>query len=436
MMDILTMGQKIRNRRKQLNMTLKELAGDKVTAGQLSFVELGKSNPSGELIQYIADKLGVTVDYLLESEMSQAQRMCDYNIRLAQAYIYDNKYEDAEVLIDSIVDIARKYKLDRHIGKAELNKGKIASNRQEYEKAIGHFLNANQYFLKDNDYWGAIDTYMELGQAAFKSCFHSLAYSYFKQAELLNDEKGILDEQLTSKINFNICMCAIELGYFEEVDKYLPRVEKYLASISDERQYADSLMTISRTYRDTRDYDKALFYANRSLEIYKSLEDEENLARMKMNLGIIYREKDDIDRSNYYLCDCEKMEDILSNDDMFCVLLRLTRNCIKQKKFKSAACYIEKCFKLAVKNKNISCQIECYNCLYDIYITNKNYKECESVLKNKLSLLETVDKPKELAECYMSIGEYYNLIGEKHLAVEYMSKSFKKLEDLKKESTV
>lgn len=435
-MDILTMGQKIRNRRKQLNMTLKELAGDKVTAGQLSFVELGKSNPSGELVQYIADKLGVTVDYLLETEMSQAQRICEYNIKLAKAYIYDKKFEEAKMMIDNIVGIAKHYKLHRLMGMAELGKGKIAFNSNEYEKAICYFLNANQYFLKDDYYLGAIITYIELGQTALNSSFSSLALSYFKQAELLCSEKGVLDEQLVSQIYFNICMCEIKLGHWDEVERYLPKVEIYLDSVSDERQYADSLLTISQTYRDTRDYEKALYYANKSLDIYKKLEDEESIARMKMNLGIIYREKSDIEKSNHYLRDCEKMEYILGHKDMSCVLLRLAWNCIEQKDFKSAASYVEKCFKLAVKNKNINCQIECYNCLYEIYNINKNYKECESVLKNKLSLLESLDKPKELAECYMKIGEYYNLVGEKHMAVEYISKSFKVLDDLRKENIV
>ena len=46
MMEILSLGEKIKRRRKELNMTLKDLAGDRITPGQISLVESGKSNPS------------------------------------------------------------------------------------------------------------------------------------------------------------------------------------------------------------------------------------------------------------------------------------------------------------------------------------------------------------------------------------------------------
>ena len=38
-MEILSLGEKIKRRRKQLNMTLKDLAKDRQTPGQISLVE-------------------------------------------------------------------------------------------------------------------------------------------------------------------------------------------------------------------------------------------------------------------------------------------------------------------------------------------------------------------------------------------------------------
>lgn len=50
-MEILSLGEKIKRRRKELNMTLKDLAGDRITPGQISLVESGKSNPSMDLLE-------------------------------------------------------------------------------------------------------------------------------------------------------------------------------------------------------------------------------------------------------------------------------------------------------------------------------------------------------------------------------------------------
>ena len=53
-MEILSLGEKIKKRRKELNMTLKDLAGDRITPGQISLVESGRSNPSMDLLEYLA----------------------------------------------------------------------------------------------------------------------------------------------------------------------------------------------------------------------------------------------------------------------------------------------------------------------------------------------------------------------------------------------
>ena len=43
-MNILSLGEKIKKLRKEKNMTLKELAGDRITAAQISHIERDKSH--------------------------------------------------------------------------------------------------------------------------------------------------------------------------------------------------------------------------------------------------------------------------------------------------------------------------------------------------------------------------------------------------------
>ena len=52
-MEILSLGEKIKRIRKELNMTLKDLAGDRITPGQISLVESGRSNPSMDLLELL-----------------------------------------------------------------------------------------------------------------------------------------------------------------------------------------------------------------------------------------------------------------------------------------------------------------------------------------------------------------------------------------------
>ena len=99
-MEILSLGEKIKRRRKELNMTLKDLAGDRITPGQISLVESGKSNPSMDLLEYLADTLKTSIEYLMETEEYQAEKICIYFENMAEACMIDDDLGYAERNID------------------------------------------------------------------------------------------------------------------------------------------------------------------------------------------------------------------------------------------------------------------------------------------------------------------------------------------------
>ena len=95
-MEILSLGEKIKRRRKEMKLTLKDLAGDRITPGQISLVESGKSNPSMDLLEYLADRLETSIEYLLETEEHQAEKICIYYENIAEASMIDEDLTSAE----------------------------------------------------------------------------------------------------------------------------------------------------------------------------------------------------------------------------------------------------------------------------------------------------------------------------------------------------
>ncbi|MEE1131979.1 MAG: helix-turn-helix transcriptional regulator [Caryophanon sp.] len=63
-------GMQIRKLRKEKNLTLQQLAGERLTKGMLSLIENGKAQPSMESLHYIAEQLGVPITILLHDETS------------------------------------------------------------------------------------------------------------------------------------------------------------------------------------------------------------------------------------------------------------------------------------------------------------------------------------------------------------------------------
>lgn len=60
------LGARIKKLRKQKRLTQTELVGERLTKGMLSLIENGKAQPSMESLRFIAKRLNVDVDYLLD----------------------------------------------------------------------------------------------------------------------------------------------------------------------------------------------------------------------------------------------------------------------------------------------------------------------------------------------------------------------------------
>ena len=61
-----SLGERIRKLRKEKGLTLQALAGAELSKGMLSLIENNKANPSMESLAYIAERLGVDRNELLE----------------------------------------------------------------------------------------------------------------------------------------------------------------------------------------------------------------------------------------------------------------------------------------------------------------------------------------------------------------------------------
>lgn len=94
-------GENIKRIRKAKKMTISDLAGEQISRGMISLIENGKTHPSIERLQYLADKLNVTVSDLLgnytKSELQQI-------IFEAKSLIENQSFEEVLLLISPILE--------------------------------------------------------------------------------------------------------------------------------------------------------------------------------------------------------------------------------------------------------------------------------------------------------------------------------------------
>ncbi|MGM9625569.1 MAG: helix-turn-helix domain-containing protein [Eubacteriales bacterium] len=111
-MKTLTLGEKVRLRRRQLGMTQADLSGTFITRNMISRIETGDINPSLETLKFLAEKLEVPAGYLLTegddlaeflrpSVMREIRRLFLSGddravLALCGQYGYDDTYADDE----------------------------------------------------------------------------------------------------------------------------------------------------------------------------------------------------------------------------------------------------------------------------------------------------------------------------------------------------
>lgn len=96
-------GGRIKLLRRRMNMTQKELAGDKITRNMLSSIENGSALPSLSTLVYIAKKLNVPCACLLDDAVSQDHIKADL-VRRAHEHMKQGEYATALELVNADAD--------------------------------------------------------------------------------------------------------------------------------------------------------------------------------------------------------------------------------------------------------------------------------------------------------------------------------------------
>lgn len=96
------MGDRIRQRRMELGMSLAQVAGGDFSRAFLNQVELGKTQPSTRILRVVADRLGAPVEYLLDGSMPILDR--EIGLERARVAVLEGRHRDAIAELEAAVD--------------------------------------------------------------------------------------------------------------------------------------------------------------------------------------------------------------------------------------------------------------------------------------------------------------------------------------------
>ena len=156
-------GKRIREEREQLGLTREQVCDteEELTVKQLMRIELGRSLPTIVKLQYISDKLGVSLNYLLgETKLDIPEEYYQAKYKLMKSPVYGDlerikkKLQDIEELYEKYIDILPEDEL-LTIDIIERTLNFISEEKKEdlveivFEDYLNQVLKKEEYTLND-----------------------------------------------------------------------------------------------------------------------------------------------------------------------------------------------------------------------------------------------------------------------------------------------
>ena len=418
-MEILSLGEKIKRKRKELNMTLKDLAKNRITPGQISLVESGRSNPSMDLLEYLSINLNTTVEYLMESEESQAEKISTYYSQMAESYIISGKFNLGEEYIEKALVYAEKYNLEYRKGKILFLRAKTNIYNGELALAQQFLLSANVIFIRNNKYEEIVQTFLNLGIITLGLKAYHSANSYLRQAEKVYLDNNIGDEYIIGEIYYYMAKTFFAVENIAKAKEYTYLARDKFNGIYDKENYAESLLQISEEYNKKDDLVNAIKYSNKTLEVYEEINHLKNISKIENNLGKLFYNFENLGESfkRYELA--KETISKKDKDERVETILNICKNHIKLKNIVECEELLKEVYH-EITEDNVEGKIE-YNLIRSrVYMIKEQFDEAESVLIQTYKYSKEKDMLKRAGELAIMLGKHFMDKKQMESATEYL----------------
>ena len=407
-MEFLSVGEKLKKLRKQLNMKQEDLADTNITRAFISMIEIGKRslNRDSSLVlinkfRVKASALGIELDvddlYLTRNAIEDAELYCIQKLQNI------NSIPD----IKEIVQIGNIYKLGSVLALAYTQLGDTIFEERDYIGAFTSYVSALEYYRN----LGITDKYPYLynmmGRCKISQLQFTEALTYFNFA----DHHALLqnNQSIRNRVIYNIAVCNKKLGRIEECIKY---IDIYL-SICDREQdfsvyiYANILK--STCYEANNLFDKSIDLLKGLLKNFNSIS-EPLLGLIYNNLGILYFKEKMFDRSLEYFDISEKIRASIDKPNLSHTVIEKASIYIEQCLYEQAISILRYGLDLATEHNDIEYQLKAYHALADIYMNLDCYKDAENLYLESLILLENNEFKNykdEFMNIYIKLSSFY-----------------------------
>src|SRR5213592_3070948 len=282
----LRLGERLRQLRMAGGMTQTELAGERFSKEYVSQIERGKTKPTTETIQWLADRLGVDAGYLANGVSADERGRVDAALARADALLEARRNDEALEEFERIRATVLATGLPELETRALSGEATVRMRRGEVREAIVLLERARA--LSESSSFSDVersDVLFRLGVARYKLNSVQTAIGLFDEALKLAERSEIPSDQLRSNILAWRSRCYRRRRDLEAAREDVERALELAEGLNDKRTAADVYFQASIIADREGHWVLARSYAERAKAVYEELSDRGNLGRLLNNLG-------------------------------------------------------------------------------------------------------------------------------------------------------
>ncbi len=411
-------GKRIRDLRLKLNLTQSELADNSFTKSFISQVEKGLTTPSIKSLAIIAERLGVPVSYFLSDEaLSHHDGTEQYLIHLETARRLHTEKR--------FVDAVRQYKATLShvpptyhdlIAGVHLALAEIYSDQSRFHDAMNEVETAIEHLKLSKNNFTLARAYNILGHLQTELKDFVGACSSFRAgiSALNSDHPG--DISLLVRLLVNLGISYSHSQEFHRSIETLARAVELMRETDEFYNFGKACHTLGYAYAKLGDYENAIAYTTRALELYLAIGHVDLAMNARINLAIFLRLAGNHEEAHRHLR--FTLEECKSDGLRARAHAELAHLAVTEGDYDEAIENVKRAFELSPAHAEIP---EWLEILVRVGEARPLPREWVDQLAQHISRWRADDRA--LAEAHSSLGALYRLLGDTEKANHHLSQS-------------
>ncbi len=280
------LGERLRQLRVAAGMTQTDLAGERFSKEYVSQIERGKTRPTRETIEWLAQKLGVDPGFLERGVSADERRRVETLLARAEALSESGQFEQANeefencktaVLATGVTELEVRHLSGEAWSRMEAGEVKHAIELLNRARMLGE---APEFSDVDR-----AEVFFRLGVCRYQLSSIATAVGLLNEALTLAEGSQLPCDRLRADILGWRSRCYRRQRDLEAAREDVERALELAQALDDPRKTADVFFQASLVSERMGHWVQARNYAERAKAHYEQLNDERSVGRLLNNLG-------------------------------------------------------------------------------------------------------------------------------------------------------